>query len=149
MTTTTATALPQVRPGTASPRRVRSRAVATALLATSALYLTGRALGTDFVLSDPGSTQPHPLILPEIIGVTLVVSLLGWGTLAVLERLTRRARTVWSVLAGGVLLLSLPPIGIEQATPDTRAMLVLIHVAVAAALAPLVLRRHPAVAAHR
>jgi hypothetical protein len=118
-------------------RRGRAKAVGVAVLATGLLYLGARALGTDFNLTDPAKGQAHQLILPEIITFTLVFSLLGWGALAVLERYTRRAMTVWSVLAGAVLLLSFVPIAVEHATTDTKIMLTLIHVAVAAALLPM------------
>jgi hypothetical protein len=115
-------------------RRGRVQAVGVAVLATSLLYLGAHALGTDFKLTDPGKGQAHALILPEIIGFTLVFSLLGWGALAVLERYSRSARTIWSVLAGAVLLLSFVPIAAEHSTTDTKIMLTMIHVAVAAAL---------------
>lgn len=67
---------------------------------------------------------------------TLIFGLLGWGTLALLERLTARAVTVWTVLAGLVAVLSLIPIYLEEATTGTRAALALIHLAVAAVLVP-------------
>ncbi|MEV4760966.1 DUF6069 family protein [Micromonospora sp. NPDC049559] len=128
---------------TRTRRRRRARAVGVAVAASSLLYLGARALGTDFVLTDPGATEPHPLILPEIAVFALVFGLLGWGSLALLERLTRHARTVWSVLAGTVLVASFIPVFIERATVDTRIMLCLIHVAVAAALLPMLRHRAP------
>jgi hypothetical protein len=127
---------------TTTLRRRRAAAVGTAVLASSLLYLVARALGTDFALTDPGATEAHALILPEIAVFALLFSLLGWGALALLERFTRHARVIWGVLAGAVLLLSFVPIGIEQATADTRIMLTLIHIAVAVALFPML--RHSA-----
>jgi uncharacterized membrane protein len=118
-------------------RRDRAKAVGVAALATSLLYLVARALGTDFTLTDPGKAAAHTLVLPEILGFTLVFSLLGWGALAVLERYTRHARAIWSVLAGTVLLLSFVPIAAEHATTDTKVMLTVIHLAVAATLLPM------------
>jgi hypothetical protein len=119
------------------PRRARATAVAVSALATGAIYVAGRALGTDFLLTDPGKTQTHQLILPEIVVLTLVFGLLGWSALALLERFARRrARTLWTALAGVVLLLSLVPIALEQATGDTKTLLTVIHAAVAAVLVP-------------
>jgi cell division protein FtsL len=138
--TATTTVQQTARPVTSSPRRVRGFAVATAVLSTSLLYLVAKALGTDFELTDPGKQESHALILPEIAVFALVFSLLGWGTLALLERFTRRPKVIWSVLAIAVLVLSFVPIGIEQATVDTKVMLSVIHLAVAAALVPMLRR---------
>ena len=135
----TATTTPQRTPRSlaATPRRVRALAAGATATATGVIYTAARALGTDFRLTDPGKAEAHQLILPEIVVFTLVFSLLGWGALALLERFTRRAKTIWTALAGVVLALSLVPIAIEQATADTKAMLVLIHLAVAAVLVPV------------
>ena len=122
-----------VRPAIGT-RHVRVLAVATAVVSTSALYLVAKAAGTDFALTDPGKTQPHPLSLPEIAVFALVFALLGWGSLALLERFTRHAKGLWIALAATVLVLSFVPIGIEHATTDTKIMLSVIHLAVAAAL---------------
>lgn len=122
-------------------RRQRAQAVGVAVAASSALYLGARAAGTDFALTAPGTTEPHPLILPEIVAFALVFGLLGWSSLALLERLTRHAKTVWSVLAATVLVASFIPVFVERATVDTRIMLCLIHVAVALALFPMLRHR--------
>jgi hypothetical protein len=118
------------------PRRLRAIAVGAAVVTTGTLYVAARALGTDFALTDPGKSQTHQLILPEIVVFTLVFSLLGWAAITLLERYVRRARGIWTALAGAVLLLSFVPIALEQATADTKLMLVLIHAAVAAVLVP-------------
>jgi hypothetical protein len=135
---TATTTLPQTSRSTVtSPRLRRGIAVGAAVVTTGTLYVAARALGTDFTLTDPGKAQAHQLILPEIVVFTLVFSLLGWAALALLERYVRRARGIWTALAGAVLLLSLVPIAIEQATGDTKVMLVLIHAAVAAVIVPV------------
>ncbi|MFI6261854.1 DUF6069 family protein [Micromonospora sp. NPDC051006] len=128
-------------------RRQRALGVGVAVAANSLLYLVARTAGTDFTLTDPGATRPHPLILPEIAVFSLVFALLGWGSLALIERFSRHARVIWSVLAGVVLLASFLPVFIEQATTDTRVMLCVLHVVVAAALLPML--RQPAGAAAR
>jgi hypothetical protein len=152
MTTTTSPAVDQASPITGTGpttatrvrRRRRAQAAGVAVAASGVLYLGARAAGTDFVLTDPGATVSHPLILPEIIVFALVFSLLGWGTLALLERITRHAKSIWSVLAGTVLAASFIPVFLERATVDTRIMLCVIHVAVAVALLPMLRHRSPA-----
>lgn len=133
MTAITATAAP----ATVSARRVRVTAVAVAAAANSVLYVAGRLAGVDFKLTDPGSTEAHQLILPEIVVFSALFALLGWGTLALLERFTGHAKAIWTAVAATVLVLSCVPIWIEQATSETRFMLVVIHIAVAAALYPI------------
>lgn len=138
----TATTTIRRSPITVIARRTRATAVATSVLATGTIYLAGRALGTDFALTDPGKTQTHHLVLPEIVVFTLVFGLLGWGAIALLERFARRwARVVWTALAGVVLALSFVPIGLEQATGDTKILLAAIHVTVAAIIVPIYGRR--------
>jgi uncharacterized protein DUF6069 len=129
-------------PLTVTVRRARATAIATSVLATGTIYLAGRALGTDFALTDPGKAEAHRLVLPEIVVFTLVFGLLGWGAIALLERFARRwARVVWTALAGIVLALSFVPIALEQATGDTKVLLAAIHVTVAAIIVPIFGRR--------
>ncbi|MEV1329864.1 DUF6069 family protein [Micromonospora costi] len=149
MTTTTATiAASAYAPShtTRTRRRQRALGVATAVVATSLIYLVARAAGTDFTLTDPGGTRSHPLILPEIATFSLVFALLGWGSLALLERLTRHAHVLWGGLAATVLLASFIPIFLERATVDTRVMLCVLHVVVALALLPMLRHRAGATA---
>lgn len=124
------------QPGSLRGKRriIRAGAVAVAALANGLLWLGAAALGVDFVLSDSVGTVV--IGLGTTLVATLIFGLLGWGTLALLERLTVRAVTVWTVLAGLVAVLSLIPIYLEEATTGTRAALALIHLAVAAVLVP-------------
>jgi hypothetical protein len=122
-------------------RRTRAAAVAAAVAATAVLYLLAAAAGVDFVLSDPGSGETSRLTVARAAGFTLQVSLVGWVAMALLERFTRHARTIWAVLAGAVLVLSFVPVGYFQATASTRVTLAALHVVVAAALLPMLRRR--------
>ena len=141
MTIHTGTPATQSAPKTRGVRRVRAKAVGVAVAASTALYLAASAAGVDFLIIDPGSKQEaHHLIVLEIAAFSLVFALLGWGSLAPLERVTRHARAVWGALAGAVLALSFVLIGIEQATASTRAVLAVIHIVVAVALLPLLRR---------
>jgi hypothetical protein len=132
-------AAPQAPVPSAARRRVRGTAVGVVVLANAVLWLVADALGVDFVLSDSVGTVV--LDVWTVVIFTLAFALLGWGTLALLERFTSRARTTWTVLAVGVCLLSLVPIFLEHATTGTRTALVLIHLVVAAVLIPA-LRMH-------
>src|SRR6266571_5380326 len=123
-------------------RRRRASSVAVAVVSTSVIYLAASAAAVDFRLTDPGAAQALRLNLAAIVSVTLLFGVLGWAALAVVERRSRRARAVWSTLAGAVLLLSYVPIAIEQATPATKATLAIIHTTVALALLPM-LRHSP------
>src|SRR4051812_4434589 len=135
----TATPITTTRTATRTARTAvrRGTAVVAAVLANSVLFLGARALGTEFQITDPGATEAHQFIVPEIAVFTAFFALLGWGSLALLERVTHHAKVVWTMLAGTVLVLSYVPIGIEQATPATKAMLTVIHTVVAVALVPM------------
>ncbi|MBC6468866.1 hypothetical protein HKK74_25730 [Actinomadura alba] len=114
------------------------------MLATSLLWLAAQILDIDLRVDQPGDGQPPMTVgLPLIIGFTLALSLLGWGALAVLERYIRRARIIWSLLAGSVLLISFVPILSVGAASGTKTMLSLIHLAVAAVLIPMLRRGVP------
>jgi hypothetical protein len=139
MTTTTMTQTVASTTPSVTPRRLfRAVTVGGAALSSAAVFAVAHAAGTDFTITDPGQGKvPHTFVAPEIAIVTLVIGLLGWATLALLERWTRRPHLIWTVLAASVLVLSYVPIGIEVATTSTRIMLAVIHTVVAVALVPL------------
>ncbi|GGU44769.1 hypothetical protein GCM10010244_83460 [Streptomyces coeruleorubidus] len=67
--------------------------------------------------------------------VALLASLSGWGLLAALERFgVRRARAIWTSVAGAVLAFSFLPFIGDGMDGGTRVSLALMHVAVAAVL---------------
>lgn len=136
-TTTTAT----TEPGRRTPSRARTRAlgVAAAVAAALVAWAIGALLGADYWITDSqGSARVD---LPTTAGCTAIIGLVGWGVLAVAERIARWGRTAWTVLAVGVLALSMVPVGLVEATPSTRIGLTLIHLAVAAVLVPVFTRR--------
>lgn len=112
-----------------------------AVLATALLWAAAQILGIELRV-DPGNGQPPQVVgLPFAAAVTLAVSLLAWGVRALLERLTRRAAVVWTVLAVIGLLASFLPLFYVEATGAAKAILALMHVAAAAALIPALGRR--------
>lgn len=137
-TVTTGSDLPTT---TARPGRRRSRlwAVLAATTATLAGWVIAVPLaGVDLVADSGGTVQR---VTPVAVAVaTLLAGLAAWGLLALLERLTTRARPVWTVVALVVLLLSLlGPVGGGVGTAAT-ATLVAMHLAAAAVLVPLLYR---------
>lgn len=117
-------------------RKSRAAAVGGAVLATSLLWLIAHLLGASLRVDQHNGQGPQVIGLPLVAGFTLTISLLGWGTLALLERYLQRAITAWSVLAVTVLLLSFAPILLAEASVGTKTTLALIHLTVAAILIP-------------
>ncbi|HZJ05567.1 MAG TPA: DUF6069 family protein [Nocardioidaceae bacterium] len=96
-----------------STRRVRTRAfsVASAALASLAVWtIAVPLLGIDLFVR-PGGGSPQTVGAGTVVAVSLIASLLGWALLALLERRTSRARAIWTGAAVAALLLSLggPP----------------------------------------
>ncbi|MEV4115804.1 DUF6069 family protein [Nonomuraea sp. NPDC049695] len=141
---TTLSKTPQsVTPNT-STRRARALGVGAAVLSTTLLWLAALAVNIDLRVDPPGDGQPAMIVgLPVTIGSTLVLALIGWGTLAVLERFVRRAGTIWTGLAIAALMLSFVPILSVEATAGTKTVLSLMHLAVAAILIPTLRRGTP------
>ncbi len=120
--------------------RVRALAVVGAVLAGALIWLVAHGLfDLDLRVPDgPGSTSTSELPLTVVVVSVAVVSLLGWGLLALLERFAPgRARTVWTVLAVAVLVLSLfAPLFAAGLSAGNRITLVLLHLTVGAFLVP-------------
>ncbi|MCZ7437406.1 DUF6069 family protein [Micromonospora sp. WMMC241] len=122
---------------TARPVRRRDRLL-TVLGATVAT-LVGWAVavplaGVELTARNGGVEQR---VSPVAVAVsTLLAGLAGWALLALLERLTGRARTVWTVVAVLVLLLSLlGPVGGGVGRAATLT-LVALHLLAGAVLVP-------------
>jgi hypothetical protein len=112
----------------------RAGSIAVAAAANAMLWGVCAALGADFLLSDSMGTAV--ISLPIAVTATAIFGLLGWASLALLERFTRRARTVWIALAVTITAASIVPIFREHATGATRAALTVLHLAVAVVLVP-------------
>ena len=135
------------RPGASAPTRWPGRAIAVggAVLGASLIWLGARALGVTFWVDPRHGHPPQVLSLPLIMGFTLFFGVLGWASLAVLERITRRATAIWTALAVAVLLLSFVPIISVSAAAGTKAALSLIHCGIAAVLIPIMRRGNPTI----
>ena len=124
-----------------SPTATRLRrgifAVSGAVLSTTLIWTAAHALGVEFRV-DPHNGQPPGTIgLPFAVAVTLAAALIGWGVRALLQRITRRASTAWTVLAFIALTASFLPLLAVGASGTTKAALASMHLAVAAVLIPV------------
>jgi hypothetical protein len=123
----------------ASRRRVRLLAVAGAVLAALLLWIVAVPVaGVDLqATTGPGSTRLEPVPVVAVVATSLLVPLAGWGLLALLERLFSRGRTVWTILACVVLLVSYGGPLLGAGIPgSSRLTLALMHTAVGLIVIP-------------
>ena len=120
--------------------RLRRRvwAVALSVVVASAVWLVARLAGAQLEAASP-LAGAMTVDLPSVIGASLFGGLAGWGSLVVLERLSSRPRRLWTGAAVGVLLASLVPLAVLDATTGTKVALGLMHIATGL---PLVLLLH-------
>ena len=116
--------------------RTRALSVGGAVIAAVAVWVLAVPLLNLHLIVRFGNGSPQTIGVDFVAGASLIASLLAWGLLAMLERRTRRARTIWTVVAIAVLLVSLSLPLIAGTTASTRAVLMAMHVAVAAVLIP-------------
>ena len=127
--TTAVSAATSTRPPTGVGER-RALTVVAAALAPTAVWLVAQASGTELRVTL--ANQPSMVVsLPFVVGTALAASLAGWGALAVLQRTTSHARTLWTGLAVAALLASFGPVAIVETNSGARALLALMHVTVA------------------
>ncbi|WP_020575136.1 DUF6069 family protein [Actinopolymorpha alba] len=119
-------------------RRNRALAVVGAVVAAVLVWVVGEPLlGNDMIIKADGQ-EPQDLGASAIIMFSLFFSLLGWALLALLERVTPRARLIWTVVALMFLAMSFFfPLFTIEASGGTKVVLALAHVAVAAVLIPV------------
>jgi hypothetical protein len=146
MTTTLA------EPARATPaairRRTRAAAVGAAVLAPAAIWLIAvPLLGIDLRVVQASGKPPAEITLPMVLVTALAASLAGWGLLALLERLTRRARAVWTASAAVALVVSFVPLLTPGTSATSRTVLAVLHLTVAAILIPYLARSAAADAA--
>ncbi|WP_320068812.1 DUF6069 family protein [Micromonospora sp. RTGN7] len=108
----------------------RAAAIACAILVNWAIRTLGWLAGADFVVIDHGGIT---YVTYTVLAVfTTAVSVLGWVILAVLERITRFAKTIWTTGACFLLALSGVPIVVfANANLFTKICLAIINIATA------------------
>lgn len=125
----------------ARTRAVRALGVGGAVLAAVAVWtVADPVFGVELLVEMDAELQP--VGVEAVVTSSLVASLAGWGLLALLERVTARARRVWTVTALVVLMLSLlgPPAAVTTAATVALAAM---HLAVAGVLIPALTRVTP------
>lgn len=123
-------------PALARPTARRAAAVAGAVVAPVLIWVVATLLGVDIAVYQ-GTPTPVPVGLVAVAGASLLVSLVGWGLLALLERRVARAARWWTVVALVVLVLSLAAPLTSGVDLTVGIVLALMHVAVAAVLVPV------------
>ncbi|SNS41296.1 DUF6069 family protein [Actinomadura mexicana] len=115
--------------------RRRVLTVAGAVAAPLALWVvTGPVTGLDPSAEMAGEVQR--VGAGPVIAGSLVAGLAAWGLLALLERVSGRPGRVWTVIAVAGLVLSMTgPLG-DAADGASMAVLVAMHLVVAAILIP-------------
>ncbi|WP_182607050.1 DUF6069 family protein, partial [Streptomyces alkaliphilus] len=123
-----------------TPARRRALTAAAAIVITALIrVIAGSVFGVDIRVPDgPGSTTTSELPLLNVVISVAVLSLAGWGLLALLERLApARARVLWIGIASAVVLVSLlGPLFGEGLSAGNRLTLICLHLAVGAVLIP-------------
>lgn len=119
--------------GSRSEPRTLRRLVTLAAAALAGLLVWALTRALDVALVTP-AREGHPsqdIPVLAVLATSVVAGLAGWALLAVLERTTRRPRSLWLSIAGAVLLVSLagPLLGQGLGT-STKLALVLMHVCV-------------------
>lgn len=123
---------------------LRAGGAAAAIAAPVAVWALARAAGVD-VESVRRSERAVdlPALYVVIVGAVFVV--LGWASLALLERFVPRlARPVWAAAGGVVLLVALVHSAVEsKLAADQRMVLMVMTAVFAAALMPALLLTSP------
>jgi Family of unknown function (DUF6069) len=114
----------------------RALSVAGAVIAALAVWVIAVPMLGAHLTIRFGSGAPQTIGIALIAGASLLGSLGGWGLLALLERRTARARTIWTGVAVIVVLASLSLPLTAATTTSAKVALGLTHVAVAAMLIP-------------
>jgi hypothetical protein len=122
------------------PRRHAYRLLAV-LAATAAAGLIWMLVA--LLLHHPLRVDDLEIGLAAVLSVAFLAAVAGWGTLALLERLTRSARGVWAAIAILVLLVSFAPVSTSGLDAMTRVTLSALHISVAAVVIPMLLRTSP------
>lgn len=114
-------------------RGPRALGVVVAVVAAAAVWVVAvPVLGVDLQVT--AGTDEAQLVGPgSVVVASLVAALAGWGLLEVLERVTSRGRTIWTVIATVALAGSMlgPLAGTTAATTVSLAVM---HLAVGVVL---------------
>jgi len=134
MLTTTAPAEAGIKQGRARALCTVGGTLAAALAWVVEVPLLGIHLTYRF-----GTGHIQTIAAGRVIGIAMAASLLGWLLLALLERRTPHARTLWTTIALVTLAASLA-MPLAATTTSAAAGLAVIHLTVGAAVIPAMAR---------
>jgi hypothetical protein len=136
---TTSTSLDPAGPIARRRRILRAGAVVGAAVAAVAVWVAAVPIGgVDLQVEMGGETEA--VTLRAVVSVALCSGLLGWALLALLEWRVRRAAAIWAAVALVVTLLSLGGPLTLATSAAAGAVLVGLHLVVAAVLIPALRR---------
>jgi hypothetical protein len=119
----------------------RTLAVLLAVVVTLVVWAVETyLLGIDLQARPVPGSAPQAVGVPAVASATLLAGLAAWALLAILERVTPSARTVWVAVAVVALLVSLAAPLNGAVTAAAAIGLATMHVAAAATLVPLLAR---------
>ncbi|RCK68574.1 hypothetical protein DT076_15175 [Desertihabitans brevis] len=124
----------------------RALLVLPAAVAVAALVWTLAVVVGGLALTARTGAVVQTIGLGSVLAAAAVAGSAGWAVASLLTRVSRRARTVWTVLACLVAVLSLAGPLTAGTTPGAVAVLVLLHLVVAAVVVPGLAPRQRAVA---
>ena len=128
-------------PATATVARTRALGVVGATLAAVVVWTLAVPILGVHLITRFGNADAQDVGIGLVITGSLIGSLAGLGLLVVLERISSRAMAIWTVVAIGVLVVSLSLPLVAGTTTPTKATLALMHVAVAIVLIATLRRR--------
>ena len=117
----------------------RALAALGATAAALAVWVVARfVLGVALAIPASGGSPGMRVGWGSVAVTSLAASLAGWGLLALLERLTARARQAWLAAAAVALVVSFagPLVAASAASAGAKVALACMHAAVAAVLIP-------------
>jgi hypothetical protein len=117
-------------------RRARALCAAGGALAAALAWIVEVPLLGIHLTVRFGAGHIQTIAVGQIIGVTLAASLLGWLLLAMLERRTPHARSLWTTTALAALAASLALPLAAATTTSAIAGLIMLHLTVGAAVIP-------------
>lgn len=119
--------------------QMRAMTIVDAIVVNVIILIVGRVVNGEFPIATVGSDD-QTIGFAQVIVVTVLVGLVAWGSLALLERMTSRAKAVWTAIALIVFVLSLlGPLG-SGVNTSSKVVLACMHVGAAATIIPLMRR---------
>lgn len=116
----------------------RTLAIAAAVVVNVIILGIGRLAKGDLPVAKING-NPQTINVAMVIGVTALVGIIAWGLLSVLERMMthERARTIWTVVALAIFLLSLLGPLSGGVNASSKIVLACMHIGAAATIIPL------------